>query len=74
MRIRNAGLIDIFFEFFFSISSGDWSDYLASPGYTLLAGMLCGVVVNFLARYVYGVAVQGAGQCYKSGLNTCRQY
>lgn len=29
-----------------------WTEYLASPGYTLLAGMLCGVIVNFITRHV----------------------
>lgn len=30
------------------VPGSGWTEYLASPGYTLLAGMLCGVIVNFI--------------------------
>jgi len=31
---------------------GNWFDWLSSPYYTLLAGMLCGLAVNLLSRQV----------------------
>ena len=35
-------------------SSGGWGwlDLLQSPGYTLVAGMLCGVLVNLLSKHI----------------------
>ena len=29
----------------------DWWTYLTDPSYTLVAGMLCGLAVNFFFRY-----------------------
>jgi len=31
-------------------SEDDWMTFLTNPGYTLVAGMVCGLVVNFLSR------------------------
>jgi len=35
-----------------SASEEDWSNILTNPGYTLIAGMICGLVVNFLSRQI----------------------
>jgi PTH2 family peptidyl-tRNA hydrolase len=35
----------------------EWADLLSSPGYTLVAGMLCGVFANLLSKHI-GPAVR----------------
>lgn len=35
-------------------NSWGWGELLSSPGYTLVAGMICGVVANLLTRHMGG--------------------
>jgi len=46
LECLNAGFIGLLI----SVEEGWWT-YLTDPSYTLVAGMLCGLAVNFVFRY-----------------------